>query len=360
MRHKRSEKRHGFMPGFTLVELPAVNQRKRGAFTLVELLVVIGIIAVLIGILLPVLGRARAQARAVQCGSNLRQIGLALQMYTISNKGSFPPGFLILDFGTTPKTVTNWTSVLCTMMDKKGAVTNSAQDTADGSTTHGFRRTMLCPEVIGLAAEFDPFDISVTHYLAHPRLMPILNSEYSSPPQLPDNWMRTYGGDTTAVMRCFKAGRLKRSAEIVMVFDGSLSLLTGVSNYSNYSGRPYYRPRQNMPVADLISNRMLGVTSPWLIADWAHAGNLRPDQPVDMRPVSASGANPPAVFVNRDVDDNDRNFRFRHGRNDTMNALMGDGHVTSFTADKNDLKPVVSPPPTSGSLKYSNIMLDRP
>ena len=84
---------------FTLIELLAcqgvARRAKRStAFTLIELLVVIAIIAILVSMLAPSLGRARESARFAVCGSNMRQLFFGFSFYTADNDAMTPPAFM--------------------------------------------------------------------------------------------------------------------------------------------------------------------------------------------------------------------------------------------------------------------------
>jgi prepilin-type N-terminal cleavage/methylation domain-containing protein/prepilin-type processing-associated H-X9-DG protein len=70
-------------------------RRSRSAFTLIELLVVIAIIAILAAILFPVFAQARESARQVTCGSNMRQLGLAMRMYANDYDETWVPAFTL-------------------------------------------------------------------------------------------------------------------------------------------------------------------------------------------------------------------------------------------------------------------------
>ena len=72
--------------------LPTIRRDRASGFTLVELLVVIGIIAVLIAILLPSLQKAREAANRAACVSNLRQIGQMMHIYAYDNTDQVPLG----------------------------------------------------------------------------------------------------------------------------------------------------------------------------------------------------------------------------------------------------------------------------
>jgi len=77
----KSKRRSGFAGGSRAV---------RGAFTLIELLVVIGIIAVLAALLLPVVAKSKEHGKSAACLSNLRQFGIALQLYTQDHENKMP------------------------------------------------------------------------------------------------------------------------------------------------------------------------------------------------------------------------------------------------------------------------------
>jgi prepilin-type N-terminal cleavage/methylation domain-containing protein len=71
------------------------RDRARSGFTLVELLVAIAVIVLLIGLMLPAVGRVRSTTHRVVCSSNIRQVGLGLAMYTDVNRGVLPPSVFV-------------------------------------------------------------------------------------------------------------------------------------------------------------------------------------------------------------------------------------------------------------------------
>jgi len=119
------------------------RDRRRGGFTLVELLVVIGIIALLISVLLPALNKARRSAATVQCASNMRQVSLAMIQYINANKGHIPPAAIQVMPGVYPNGWW-WASELV----KQGYIKAPSVYTNPGDTVKKFERKnpFRCPE----------------------------------------------------------------------------------------------------------------------------------------------------------------------------------------------------------------------
>lgn len=157
------------------------SRRFRSAFTLVKILIVLSIIGVLAALLWPVLAGARETARTTQCSANLRQIGLALQMYVSDHGRRYPPGGYPLG-----KPECSWADLLLPYARQK-------QIFECPSAQHGEFQPGCPPD--GAAAD-------------DPTVTVRFNGSYGL------NWLRLNGNDGIAEMR------VRRPATTIVAMDG--------------------------------------------------------------------------------------------------------------------------------------------
>jgi prepilin-type processing-associated H-X9-DG protein len=199
------------------------RDRAAAAFTLVELLVVIGIIAVLVGILLPSLNKAREHAKTVQCLSNLKQIAMAALSYSAINKGVVVPANY--DNGALDNTQTRdfWAHILIS----SGHLPKSLL--LDTANPDPFNSVLYCPSTRqGGSPPAYPMDFAKSWQ--SPVLEPGKFASFSygmnansrldrQPPCIPIPCPKA-GNAADTVIEFRKMGRIRRPADMAFFFDG--------------------------------------------------------------------------------------------------------------------------------------------
>ncbi len=159
--------------------------RRPGGFTLVELLVVIGIIALLIGILLPSLSRARASAKTLVCLSQVRQTAFAFQLYANEYEGIVIPENLPGFFSSAPWF--QWgASVDGSWPAKTRPYINEGDENQSGvAANKNFNEFLSCPEMLG---NYPLENHADSHYALNLNLRGTDYGDYLSPASTPFNW----------------------------------------------------------------------------------------------------------------------------------------------------------------------------
>jgi prepilin-type processing-associated H-X9-DG protein/prepilin-type N-terminal cleavage/methylation domain-containing protein len=301
-------------------------------FTLVELLVVIGIISLLISILLPALGKARAAAATLKCEANLRSISQGLAMYLLQYHGVYPQadGSSDNDNGQNKESFRTWGAHLAVCMypggnfpvEDTGPTPHYHFDDADSYsvvTNQRMNGVFRCP-----SAALDATDlpwVPNTTYAVNPVVFangcPKDNWNWGGSRNLPRGpW--TSAAMTRGSVPYYKAGWMKNNAEKAIVMDSNIRVVQNGQGIGGSWGACW------------------DIDFPDITNEGARAGYQLAENSELWSP--GTPANILGTPVDLTSSDRDQGVpywryypRFRHGNNNQGNFLFADGHVETFT-----------------------------
>jgi len=322
--------------------------RKRAGFTLVELLVVIGIIALLIGILLPALSKARQQANSLYCMSNLRQIGMAMTNYAQDFNGSYPIYYWNGDGDPTkPNGATDWTFLLLPYFNRAGAT-----GTYSGAAAGGLAAIYKDKDTID--GTYMPANSSAplaTYSSSTQQNYSVLTWPFHFAPGLVSNSLQytsstAQPGPQDDGEVPYKVGMVKRPSDIIMVMDAAQNAQEGLPTASTLTGTWMADADlwdiQNGFQTNLIANPFS------LLSYYTKFYPNGPDAGLNkdwQTYTQMTNTRVTAPFFSEG-----NQLRFRHMSNTQSNALFFDGHCDSFHYKH---------PGTGGTdLQYKNFILD--